>query len=38
MPLIHADLKIVEIPPDVDWEINEYDGVEWVAETHRTWG
>lgn len=32
-----ADLKIVEIPDDVDWEIEEYDGNETVAETHRTW-
>lgn len=33
----HSNLKIVEIPADVDWEINEYDGMEWVAEKHRTW-
>jgi hypothetical protein len=33
----HADLKIVEIPQDVDWEIGEYDGKEWIAEKHRTW-
>lgn len=33
----HADLKIVEIPSDVDWQIDEYDGIEWVAEVHRTW-
>jgi len=32
-----ADLKIVEIPDDVDWAIEEYDGLEWVAEAHRTW-
>jgi hypothetical protein len=32
-----ASLKIVEIPSDVDWEIGEYDGREWVAEKHRTW-
>ena len=32
-----ADLKIVEIPNDVDWYIEEYDGTEWVAERHRTW-
>ena len=34
---VHANLKIVEIPGDVDWEIEEYDGNEWVAEKHRTW-
>ena len=32
-----AALKIVEIPADVDWQIEEYDGMEWVAEMHRTW-
>ena len=30
-------LKIVEIPQDVEWQIEEYDGLEWVAEKHRTW-
>jgi len=33
----HANLKIVEIPGDVDWMVSEYDGAEWVAEKHRTW-
>lgn len=33
----YAELKIVEIPADVDWTIKEYDGSEWVAEKHRTW-
>ena len=32
-----ADLKVVSIPDDVDWKIEEYDGAEWVAEVHRTW-
>jgi hypothetical protein len=32
-----AQLKIVEIPADVDWIIQEYDGHEWIAEKHRTW-
>lgn len=32
-----AELKILEIPDDVEWEIKEYDGNEWVAEIHRTW-
>ena len=32
-----ADLKIVESPDGVDWEIEESDGTEWVAEKHRTW-
>ena len=32
-----AELKIVEIPDDVEWIIEEYDGKEWVAEDHRRW-
>lgn len=32
-----ASLKIVSIPDDVEWQIEEYDGREWVAEAHRTW-
>lgn len=34
----HADLKIVKIPANVDFEIEEYDGQEWIAEKHETWG
>jgi hypothetical protein len=30
-------LKIVNIPDDVKWQIEEYDGMEWIAEQHRTW-
>ena len=33
----HAELKLVEVPDDVDWVIVENDGQEWVAERHRTW-
>jgi len=33
----HSQLKIVEIPDDVKWQIQDYDGCEWVAEVHRTW-
>jgi len=33
----HANLKIVEIPGDVKWLVQEYDGAEWIAEEHRTW-
>ena len=32
-----AELKIVEIPDNVEWELEEYDGQEWVSEVHRTW-
>ena len=34
----YAFLKIIEIPDDVDWILQDYDGVEWVAEKHRIWG
>lgn len=33
----HARLKVIEIPDDVEWEIEEYDGMEWIAEAHRVW-
>ena len=33
----YAELKIVDVPDDVNWYIEEYDGREWVAERHRTW-
>lgn len=32
-----AILRVVQLPADVDWQIEEYDGQEWVAERHRTW-
>ena len=32
-----ADLEVLDIPDDVEWEIQEYDGREWIAEKHRTW-
>lgn len=33
----YSELKIVEVPDEVEWTIQEYDGIEWVAEKHRTW-
>jgi hypothetical protein len=33
-----SNLKIVEVPADVEWIVQEYDGAEWVAEKHRRWG
>lgn len=32
-----AELKVVSVPMDVNWHIAEYDGIEHVAEDHRTW-
>jgi hypothetical protein len=34
---LHSSLKIVEIPDDVEWIIQEYDGAEHISEKHRTW-
>jgi len=33
----NANLLIVEIPSDVEWEIDEYDGFEKINEVHRSW-
>jgi hypothetical protein len=32
-----AELKIVEIPDDVQWVVEKAGGVEHVSEAHRTW-
>lgn len=34
----YSKIEIVEIPDGVQWEINEYDGLEHIDEVHRTWG
>lgn len=33
----YSELKIVNIPDDVDWYISDYDGIEKVHEQHRLW-
>lgn len=33
----YAKLKVIEIPDGVEWEIDEYDGMETVREKHRSW-
>ncbi len=33
----HAKLKVVEIPSDVEYVIDEYDGYESIHEAHRSW-
>lgn len=33
----HARLKVVRVPADVVWQIEDYDGKEWISEQHRTW-
>lgn len=32
-----SKLEVVEIPDDVEWEIDEYDGIETIHEVHRSW-
>jgi len=33
-----SEIKIIEIPDDVEWDIDEYDGIESVHEKHQSWG
>jgi hypothetical protein len=33
----HAELEIAEIPDSVDWEIDDYDGIETAHEKHASW-
>ena len=32
-----SKLKIIDIPDGTEWQIEEYDGLEWIAEAHQTW-
>jgi hypothetical protein len=32
-----SKLKIVKIPDNIGWEIEETNGYEWVSEAHRRW-
>ena len=32
-----GELEIIEIPDDVIWEIDDYDGIETLHEIHRSW-
>ena len=34
---INAKLSVVEIPDDVEWYIEDYDGMESIHENHRVW-
>jgi len=33
----YANIKIVDIPDDVKWQIDDYDGQESIHELHRSW-
>lgn len=32
-----ANVRVVEIPDDIEFEITDYDGMEAIEEVHRTW-
>ena len=34
---LYSELKIVEIPDDVEWQVFAINGEEWIAEKHKTW-
>jgi len=34
---IYAKLEIVDIPEGVEWEIDDYDGIESIREQSRSW-
>lgn len=33
-----SELRVVEVPDGIPCHIEEYDGREWIAEDHQTWG
>ena len=34
---VNAELEVVEIPDNVDWVIEDYDGSETISEVHQSW-
>ena len=34
---LDSELKIIEIPDDIEWQVFAINGEEWIAEKHRTW-
>jgi hypothetical protein len=35
---VYSELKVVEIPDDIDWYIHDRDGVETINQVHQSWG
>ena len=33
----HAEIRIAEVPDDIEWKIEEYDGIEIIREKGRSW-
>jgi hypothetical protein len=34
---LQGALKVVSIPDDVEWVMDDYDGIESIHEKHRVW-
>lgn len=32
-----GNIVIIEIPDNIDWEIDDYDGIETIHEAHQSW-
>ena len=32
-----AKIEIIDIPDDIEWYIDDYDGYETIRESHKTW-
>ncbi len=32
-----GEIRIIEIPDGIQWELSEYDGIESIHEVHRSW-
>jgi len=33
-----ASLKVIEIPDGIQWDVDDYDGIESISEAHQQWG
>lgn len=32
-----SSLRVIEVPDGIEWEIDDYDGIETIHEVHRSW-
>lgn len=32
-----SKIQVIEVPDGIDWELDEYDGLESIHEVHRSW-
>ena len=35
--IVGTDLRVIEIPDDVEWQIEEWDGSEFIVDKNRIW-